>query len=260
MPTFSSDGIEIAYIHERAAASEAGDGGPAKRPVLLIHGFASNLKTNWVDTGWVRDLTAAGHDVVAFDHRGHGRSAKLYDEAQYGAPLFAEDACRLLDHLSIERAHILGFSMGARVAAFMTIQHGQRVERAVFSGLGANMISGLPGAGAIAEGLLADSIDEITNPVVRNFRQFAEATRSDLRALAACIRSARVPISPDMLATISRPVLVAVGTDDPIGGPASELAAAIPGAKAFDIVGRDHMKSVGDKTHKAAVLAFFARG
>ena len=103
MNSFSSNGIEIAYIDEGAGA-----------PVLLIHGFASNVVTNWVDPGWVRTLVRAGYRVVAFDNRGHGRSEKLYDEAVYGAELMAEDARRLLDHLDIARADVMGYSMGAR--------------------------------------------------------------------------------------------------------------------------------------------------
>ena len=79
MPTFSSDGVEIAYLD-----AGAGD------PVLLIHGFASNSTVNWVDTGWVRTLTAAGYRVLAIDNRGHGKSAKLHDPKDYGGPLMAE--------------------------------------------------------------------------------------------------------------------------------------------------------------------------
>ncbi|MHA1573804.1 MAG: alpha/beta fold hydrolase, partial [Alphaproteobacteria bacterium] len=127
MHTFDSNGVEIAYVDEGA-----GD------PVLLIHGFASNVATNWIDTGWVQTLTAAGRRVIAFDNRGHGRSAKLYSTDDYGAPLMAEDARRLLDHLNIEAADIMGYSMGARISAFLAIAHPQRARSLVFAGLGFN--------------------------------------------------------------------------------------------------------------------------
>ncbi len=170
----------------------------------------------------------------------------------------AEDARRLLDHLSIREAHVMGFSMGARIAAFLALAHPARVKSIVFGGLGINMIRGLAGTGPIARALEADSIDEVTNPTARTFRAFAEQTKSDLKALAACIRASRAPISAELVAEIHVPVLVAVGSDDVVGGSPVELAALIPNAKAFVIEGRDHMKSVGDKTYKQAVLQFLA--
>jgi len=245
--TFSSNGIEIAYLDE-------GSG----EPVLLIHGFASNVGTNWVDTGWVRTLTDAGYRAIAYDNRGHGRSAKLYDQEDYGAPVMAEDARRLLDHLGIERAHVMGYSMGARIAAFLALAHPGRVRSLVFGGLGINMVRGVAGTGPVARALEADSIDDVTNPTARTFRAFAEQTQSDLKALAACIRSARAPITAEALGTLRCPVLVVVGDRDVIGGSPSELAALIPGGKALQLESRDHMKAVGDRTFKAAVLEFLS--
>jgi pimeloyl-ACP methyl ester carboxylesterase len=247
MPSFLSDGIEIAYIDE-------GEGDP----VLLIHGFASNIATNWRDPGWVRTLTGAGRRVVALDNRGHGASQKLYDKAQYGAPLMAEDARRLLDHLAIERADIMGYSMGARIGAFLALAHPGRVRSLVFAGLGYNMVRPMAGTGPIANALEAESIEAVTNATARTFRAFAEQTGSDLKALAACIRSAREPITVEMLGRLTSPVLVAVGELDVIGGSAEDLAKLIPGAKSLTIAGRDHMKAVGDRTFKDAVVQFLA--
>lgn len=245
--TFSSDGIEIAYLDE--GAGEA---------VLLIHGFASNVATNWVDTSWVTTLTGAGYRVIAYDNRGHGGSAKLYDVAGYGAPTMAEDARRLLDHLAIERVHVIGYSMGARIAAFLAIAHAGRVRSLVFGGLGINMVRGIAGTGPVAHALEAASIDEVTNPTARTFRAFAEQTKSDLKALAACIRASRTRITADALGALTCPVLVVVGERDVIGGSASDLAALIPRGKAVELAGRDHNKAVGDKGFKEAVLEFFA--
>lgn len=247
MKTFNSDGVEIAFIDE-------GEG----PPVLLIHGFASNIATNWVSPSWVGFLKGKGYRVVAYDNRGHGRSQKLYDLADYGAPLMAEDARRLLDHLGIARADVMGYSMGARISAFLTMAHPERVRSVVFGGLGINMVRGVAGTGPVAKALEAASIDEVTNPAARTFRAFAEQTRSDLKALAACIRSARAPITAEALSRITCPVLVAVGTDDVVGGSAADLAAVIPGAKVLDITGRDHMRAVGDRVFKDGVVAFLA--
>lgn len=248
--TFASAGITIAYL----------DTGPQSNvpPVLLIHGFASNAMTNWVATGWVAALTASGRRVIAIDNRGHGNSEKLYALTDYGAPLMAEDARRLLDHLGIEQADVIGYSMGARIAAFLALAHPKRVSKLVFGGLGINMVRGMAGTGPIAHALEAPSIDDVTNPTARTFRAFAEQTKSDLKALAACIRSARAPLSAEMVGLITCPVLVAVGEHDVIGGSAEALAKLIPGARAFIIPGREHMKAVGDAAFKKAVLEFLA--
>ncbi|HET6388449.1 alpha/beta hydrolase [Hyphomicrobium sp.] len=252
MDHFDSDGVEIAYLDT--------GGGEGKLPVLLIHGFASNVATNWVNPGWVTFLTKAGYRVIAFDNRGHGESQKLYELTDYGAPLMAEDARRLLDHLGIAKVNVIGYSMGARIAAFLTLTHPDRVARVVFGGLGINMVRGMAGTGPIARALEAESIDEVTNPAARTFRAFAEQTKSDLLALAACIRSSRAPISAEMVSEIAAPVLVAVGETDVIGGSAEELAKLIPGARAYTIPGKDHNRAVGDRTFKAEALAFFDEG
>lgn len=248
MQTFDSGGVEIAYIDE-------GEG----EPILLIHGFASNIATNWVDTGWARTLTRAGRRVIAIDNRGHGQSEKLYDTELYSAPIMAEDAKRLLDHLGVARADVMGYSMGARITAFLAMRRPEKVRSAIFAGLGANMVRGVGGSGPIARALEADSIDDVTNDTARTFRAFAESTNSDLKALAACIRSSREKITAQDLATIRAPVLVAVGTKDVIGGSATALADLIPGAEALEIEGRDHMKAVGDRTYKDGVLEFLGR-
>ena len=175
MPSFDSDGVEIAYIDEGEGA-----------PILLVHGFASNVVTNWIDAGWVRTLVQSGRRVIAYDNRGHGKSEKLYDPEMYGAPSMAEDGRRLLDHLGIPRADVLGYSMGARIAAFLILAHQGRVRSAVLGGLGINMVKGTVGSGPIAKALEAPRIEDVVNETARSFRAFAEQTRSDLKALAAC--------------------------------------------------------------------------
>ena len=248
MQSFLSDGVEIAFLDEGAGA-----------PVLLIHGFASNTVVNWVDTGWVRFLTSNGFRVISIDNRGHGRSQKLYRVEDYGAPQMAEDARRLLDHLGIPRADVMGYSMGARITAFLALAHPDRVRSCIFGGLGINMVRGMAGTGPIAHALEAESIDQVTNPTARTFRAFAEQTKSDLKALAACIRSSRDPITAEDVGRIACPVMVVVGSDDVVGGSASALAALIPGAEAVEIPDRDHMKTVGDRRYKEAVLDFLRR-
>jgi pimeloyl-ACP methyl ester carboxylesterase len=247
MPTFNSGGVTIAY-------ETAGEG----PPILLIHGFASTGRVNWWDTGWVKLLVDSGRMAVTFDHRGHGQSEKLSDSALYPAAEMAEDARRLLDHLGIPAADVMGYSMGARVAAFLAINHPQRVRRAVFAGLAQRMITGVGGAQAIALALEAPSRDGVTDPAARSFRIFAEQTKSDLAALAACIRSSREKITVEELAQIRVPVLVVAGGNDDVAGEVDPLVDAIPGARGITLPGRNHMNAVGDRGYKDAVLAFLA--
>ncbi len=248
MESFVTDSVEIAY-------EVIGDG----EPILLIHGFASNAYVNWRDTGWVQTLENAGRRVVLIDNRGHGQSQKLYDTKDYGAPVMAADAVALLDHLGLSRVDVMGYSMGARITAFMAINHKTYVGRAIFAGLGINMVKGVGDPEQVAAALEAENIDDIANHGARMFRYFAEQTKSDLKALAACMRSSRQKITPQQLAGIEAQVLVAVGTDDAIGGSASELSVLIPGARALDIPGRDHMKAVGDKVYKQGVVDFLGQ-
>jgi pimeloyl-ACP methyl ester carboxylesterase len=212
-----------------------------------------------VDPGWVRTLTQGGRRVIAYDNRGHGKSDKLYDPDVYGAPLMAEDGRRLLDHLDVTRADVLGYSMGARIAAFLTLAHPERVRGLILGGLGINMVRGVVGSGPIAKALEAPRIEDVTNDTARSFRAFAEQTKSDLKALAACIRGPREKITPERLATIAVPTLIAVGSNDVIAGSGAELATLIPGAQFLDIPGRDHMRAVGDPTFKQGVLDFLTR-
>ena len=112
MPVFHHGAVEIAYLDE-------GQG----EPIVLVHGFASTKEVNWVHPGWVATLTGAGRRVIALDNRGHGASTKLYDPAAYHSAKMAEDVRALLDHLGIERADVMGYSMGARIAAFLALAH-----------------------------------------------------------------------------------------------------------------------------------------
>lgn len=251
MHSFQSDGLRLAFI-DVPPAEGAGD------PVLLIHGFASNHAVNWVNTLWVKTLTGAGYRVIAFDNRGHGASDKPHDPAAYSSQIMAEDARRLLDHLGIERADVMGYSMGARITAHLALQHPERMRSALLGGLGIHLIAGVGLPLGIADAMEAPSLADLTDPMQRMFRAFAEQTGSDLKALAACIRGTRQVLTREQVASIPMPVLVSVGTTDTVAGSGPDLAALFPQGKALDIPGRDHNLAVGDKTHKAGVLAFLA--
>ena len=251
MQTFRHEGFDLAFVDVAPAAGLA-------EPVLLIHGFASSHVVNWVTPGWVKTLTEAGYRTIAFDNRGHGKSSKSYDPADYTPARMAGDAAALLDHLGIGRAHVFGYSMGARIAAFLALAEPQLVATLIFGGLGIGMVDGVGDWDPIAEALGAPDPARITHMRGKMFRAFADQTRSDRRALAACIETSRELLSEDEVARITQPTLIGVGTKDDIGGSPEALAALMPNAAAFAIEGRDHMLSVGDRTFKARVLEFLS--
>ena len=245
MEFFNHDGFDLAFID-----SGAGE------PVLLIHGFASSHQVNWVGPGWVKTLNDAGYRTVALDNRGHGASTKSYRPEDYTAKAMAGDAAALLDHLGIARAHVFGYSMGARITAFLALGWPEKVASVIFGGLGLNLVEGVGDWDPIASALLSADPASIPDARGRMFRAFADKTLSDRRALAACISTSRETITDAEAARIAVPALVAVGTLDDIGGSPDGLAALLPRGEAFAVEGRDHNLSVGDRTLKARVLEF----
>jgi pimeloyl-ACP methyl ester carboxylesterase len=248
MPSFHNGAVEIAYLDE-------GEGDP----IVLIHGFASSKNVNWVYPTWVSDLRKDGRRVIALDNRGHGESAKLYDPAQYSIPAMASDALALMDHLDIARADVMGYSLGARIAAWLGLKQPARLRSAILGGIGIAMIEGGGPGENVATALEAPTLEDVTDPVGRTFRAFADQTRSDRLALAACLRGSRGLMSPEEAAAVAVPVLIAVGTADEVAGSAQALGKIIPGSEVLDIPNRDHMRAVGDKVYKAGVTDFLSR-
>jgi pimeloyl-ACP methyl ester carboxylesterase len=248
MPSFHNGAVEIAYLDE-------GEGDP----VLLVHGFASSKNVNWVYPTWVSELKKAGRRVIALDNRGHGESGKLYDAAQYEISVMADDVIALMDHLAIERADVMGYSLGSRMTAVLALKAPQRLRSAILGGIGIGLIEGGGPGENVAEALEAPSLEDVTDPVGRTFRAFADQTRSDRRALAACLRGSRRLMTREEAARIQVPVLIAVGSNDEIAGSAAALGEIIPGAQVLDIPNRDHMRAVGDKVYKVGVAEFLSR-
>ncbi len=112
---FVSDGVQIRFIDEGRGT-----------PVLLIHGYTSDIESGWRNRGVINGLVLAGYRVVAYDNRGHGKSDKPQGVSKYGLNM-VEDARRLLDQLGIDRAHIVGYSLGGRLANKLRELHGKRV-------------------------------------------------------------------------------------------------------------------------------------
>jgi pimeloyl-ACP methyl ester carboxylesterase len=248
MPKFHNGAVEIAYLDE-------GDG----EPILLVHGFASSKNVNWVYPTWVSELRKGGRRVIALDNRGHGDSEKLYDPAQYSIPMMAGDVVALMDHLEIPRADVMGYSLGARMTAWLGARQPQRLRSAILGGIGIGLIDGGGPGENVAVALEAPTLDDVTDPVGRTFRAFADQTRSDRKALAACLRGSRELMTREEAKSISVPVLIAVGTTDEVAGSAARLGRIIPGSEVLDIPNRDHMRAVGDKVYKEGVNDFLSR-
>ncbi len=248
MPSFHNGAVEIAYLDE-------GEGDP----IVLVHGFASSKNVNWVYPTWVSELRKDGRRVIALDNRGHGESQKLYDPAQYSIAAMAGDTLALMDHLDIARADIMGYSLGARIAAWLALKQRARLRSAILGGIGIAMIDGGGPGENVASALEAETLEDVTDPVGRTFRAFADQTRSDRLALAACLRGSRGLMTREEAAAIAVPVLIAVGTVDEVAGSAHALGNIIPGSEVLDIPNRDHMRAVGDKVYKAGVADFLSR-
>jgi pimeloyl-ACP methyl ester carboxylesterase len=254
VPTFRShDGLEIAYDCW---------GDPEGAPVLLHHGFAATAQIDWVETGVVDALTAAGRRVVAPDARGHGRSDKPHSPSRLGEARMAEDVETLIQELGATHVDLVGYSMGA-IVALITATRSPRVRRLVVGGVGA-AVAELGGVDArvlsseaLREALLTDNPSSITNPNAAAFRSFTEATGADRVALAAqtvARHRDRIPLED-----VSVPTLVLAGLDDPLATRPEVLAAAILHSR-LQLIPGDHGGVLREPGFRDAIVAFLAEG
>lgn len=247
MPAFNSDGVKIHF-------EDQGNG----ESVILVHGFASVAEHNWDLTGWYKTLTP-NYRVIALDCRGHGQSDKPHDVKAYGGAMMEGDVVRLMDDLGIERALLMGYSMGGHIAMGLLAHHPERFRAVVLGGIGVGGgVSNAEGRKPIVAALLADDKSKVTDARARQFREFAEANKNDLKALAACMASDRKPIALSEFTSNTVPVLVVAGTKDDVIGKPEDLAIGIPHAQLLKLEGRDHLNAPGDKKYHQAVLKFFA--
>ncbi len=249
--SFVSDGVSLAFIDEGEGA-----------PVLLIHGYCTNMEHNWRRNGWMRALRTAGFRVVAYDSRGHGRSEPLYAPELYGLRLMSEDAVRLLDHLELARVDVIGYSAGARIVAELAITHPERIGRAVLGGLGyTNAFATISSHGMITRAMEAPALEAVKDFIGRSMRMFAESNGNDLKAMSACSRTRNnETIPPEAYGRIESDVLIAAGTQDAVAGSAELLAEVIPRARVHEIEGRGHLNAMHDEAFQAAVIAFLRDG
>lgn len=256
---FDSGGVRIHYVVE-------GNG----EPVVLIHGFASDIALNWRNPGIIKGL-ANRYQVIALDNRGHGLSDKPHDPGMYGVNMVS-DIARLLDHLNIPKAHIVGYSMGGRIASVFLSDYPERVRTVT---LGATAWSGaensrtrLRFANLVAESLeegkgleplivslmprdeppTKEQVDAINRMLLRS---------NDVLALAAVIRgNVRLDPAPGKLRQVRLPVLAIVGQRDPVKTELEGLVRLLRDAKLVLIPGATHMNAVGRPEFLTALTTF----
>ena len=242
----AADGVRIAY-------EIVGEGAP----IILAHGFASDRKQNWKDVGWYETLTGAGYRVVALDFRGHGESDKPHDDGAYGDKMLG-DVLSVMDAGGIERADLMGYSMGAILSIGLVMSAPQRFRRVVLGGIGESYFAPRVHRRGIAAALRASDPSTITDPTEKAFRVFASQGGKDLAALAACMSADRTMYSREQFAACATPILVVAGEKDVQAGAPDPLAAAFADGRAVTVPRRDHMTAVGDKIYKETVVRFLS--
>jgi pimeloyl-ACP methyl ester carboxylesterase len=203
-------------------------------PVLLLHGFATSADRTWRDNGWIDLLADMGRTVIAPDLLGHGSAPKPHDPAAYqdlGAPILAE--------LPDEPVDAVGFSLGSRLLLGLAADQPERFRRLVITGAGANLFRN-DGSGLVRQAIRGEA-DE-ANPVVRYFANLARDPGSDPAALEALLEGDTKRLTPEMLATVTCPTLVALGDRD-FAGPPEPLVEALPNAQLVVLRGVDHFST-----------------
>jgi pimeloyl-ACP methyl ester carboxylesterase len=248
----SQDGIEIAYQEWGEAT--------VLPPVVLHHGFVANAEANWVATGVVDALVAAGRAVIAPDARGHGRSEKPHDRARYGEQRMASDLAVLLDTIGAPQVDLVGYSMGAIVVLILS-SGDRRVRRLAVGGVGSGVVEcgGVDRRAvsneSIIEALGVEDPASIESPEAAAFRALADALDADRKALVAQARS--VYSGGVALDQISAPTLILAGEEDPMAVRPEVLAEAIPDA-VLKILAGNHIQALGDPRFTEAIVDFLA--
>lgn len=252
MPYFDNEGVKIHYEIE-------GEG----PDLFMIHGFAASMQGNWYDANWVKELKDK-NCLILVDCRGHGQSDKPTDPSQYGRSKMREDIEKLQDHLSIEKANFMGYSMGAGIVMNLLLTRPERMNSAILGGIaippGDQQI--IRDRSPVIDALRAESADGIQNPIAKGFRLFAESTGADLQALAAVMEGGMrettdMSKTKEQLKKVTIPVLTVVGSKDNLmPRDKTVISTLIPGACHFQIQGKDHLTVVSDPKFHMVVKAF----
>jgi pimeloyl-ACP methyl ester carboxylesterase len=256
--SFLSNGIKLHYVTE-------GQG----EPLILIHGFSASAYTNWMLPGVFNKLAQHYH-VIAIDNRGHGLSGKPHELSQYGVEM-VEDVVRLMDHLHIQKAHVVGYSMGGFITAKLVTTHPERVVSAVIGGAGWSrpeddhtVIEAT--AKSLEQGNgIAPLMKALTPAGVRFDEQQAKARNqmvmaaNDPKALACCIRGLlNLTVPREALVNNKVPTLAIVGEKDPLKRGVDALDGVMSNLKIIVVKGGDHITTFRSSQFLDAVTDFLA--
>ena len=249
-----ADGVRIRYM-------DVGEGDP----VILLHGFALSVEMNWAPTGLLESLPGEFR-LIALDLRGHGKSDKPGESEGYG-PEFVNDVLRLMDHLGIGPAYVVGYSMGGRIALKLLTEHPGRVRAAVLGGSGwappgtpppAEIRGWILGLQAVVEG--EGTVTQVLwqpgwPEPPPEWRAALDA--NDAGALAAVLLSLDgLSVSEAALRNSPVPILAVVGEDDFARPAVDALAAVRPDVKVVLLPGSNHATALVDPGLEQAVLSF----
>lgn len=253
MPTFTSDGVEIAYDDVQPSGAE--------RTIVLVHGFSSNRKEGWKRTGWYTAMERRRIRCIALDQRGHGESAKLYDSSQYTVDRLAGDVLNLMDHLGVERTNLFGYSMGSRTSVEAALLAPERFSNLIIGGVGGSWLDPRQEPAerkgmSMAEAMLAEDPETINPEMLKSFRQFADEQGEDRKALAAFTDAKSPPVDAAALGGLHIPTLVVAGQFDALAKEPERLAAAFARGQSMVLPGCDHFSAIAHVSLKGAVFDF----
>jgi pimeloyl-ACP methyl ester carboxylesterase len=255
-----SGGVKIRYTVE----------GGTGEPVVLVHGLCVNAEIQWGIPGIAKAL-AREYRVIALDNRGHGKSGKPHDPKDYG-PEMAEDITRLLDHLKIDKAHLVGYSLGGFITLRFLAMHPERVHTATLGGAGwprkvdEEFLDEL--AGSLDQGKgITPLLKRLTPkgkpaPSEAQIKAINEVllSRNDAKALAAAVRGMKaLQVADAALASNKVPVLALIGSLDPLKEGVDEMPGRLPHLETFVIQGADHINTFAKPEFLAHLQAFLAR-
>jgi pimeloyl-ACP methyl ester carboxylesterase len=260
MPTFDSfDGVPLHYTDQDERDQTLGDdtsGAPARgRVVVLLHGFSAHSERNFVRTGILAKLLAAGERVVTLDARGHGRSGRPTDVAAYEHDAIRLDVDALLDHLAIAECVIVGYSMGGQTALRLAAVD-PRVRALVLLGVGdgTSRVDGTAERRApMIAALRTDDPDDLEHAALRQFRIMAGDDRLPLAALMG----AEWPDTLSIASAVKCPVLLIIGHDDDEARSPDGLLALLPNGSAVRVPGNHFTANATPELHDA-LLEFLA--
>jgi len=257
---FEANGVRLHYV-------EAGHG----TPVILVHGLAFNHAFEWKLSRVFQKLSKR-YRVIALDNRGHGKSGKPHDPAQYGMEM-VEDVVRLMDHLGIAKAHVVGYSLGGFITLKLALTHPERLLSAAPCGAGwtANPAEELKllyrlsddldqgrGITALLTWLQAPE-KPLSRPVLW-FSNWITCFFNDIKALSCLLRDVATLVATESeVRGNTVPCLAIVGGDDHMKVLAEQMVAVMPNIEFLAIPGRDHHTTLISRKTVPALTAFLER-